>query len=302
MSFSKEFNYFTDRIDQFRFFYQKYSANLAKQIVIVVHGYGEHSGRYQNVINTFAGTNTSLYLMDNRGHGRSEGQRGHVMSFTQYLDDLHEFVRIVETHEPRLPIFFVAHSMGANIVANYLTQRKDDFAGAVLASPGFQIGVDISKTKEWFAKIMSHLFPWASIPSGLDISMLSHDPQVSQMYQNDPLTHDKVSARWFTEYVKFGNLAIRNASYIRCPILVLQGAEDHLIAPEGARTFFQNIEHSDKTMHWLEGFYHEIFHEVEKEKPLYLLKEWILQRSSLLSSANLEQAQPDHLLRAKSKK
>lgn len=268
-------------------FYRKFIAPDAKRTIIIVHGLGEHSGRYMNVVNFFKNKNTNFYLIDNRGHGKSEGARGHILLFGHYLDDLRIFVEKVREEESEHDIFLLGHSMGGNIIANYLIQRDSFFTGAIFSAPGFRIAAKINPLKEAVGKIMSNVLPQLSLKNDLNTSHLSHDSQVVEEYENDPLVHDKVSARWFTQFLWAGNFAVENANAIRCPVLVMQGSEDLLIDPDGAKKFFQNLSVKKKELHLYQDFYHEIFNEVEKEKPLATMEKWVDERCADKDMHNL---------------
>lgn len=271
---------FVSGFTDIKVFYRRYIAKDAKRTIIVVHGLGEHSGRYMNLVNYFKDKQTNFYLIDNRGHGQSQGQRGHIILFGQYLDDLRIFVEKVreEESEREHDIYLLGHSMGGNIVANYLIQRDSYFTGAILSGPGFKIAAPMNPLKTIAGKVLSNAIPFLSLSNGLTTSHLSRDLDVVKEYEKDSLVHDRVTTRWFTQYLWAGNFAIRNAKFIKCPVLILQGGDDKIVASSGSQAFYNNLTIKEKEIHIFDNFYHEIFNEIEKEKPLSAIEEWIKKR------------------------
>lgn len=261
-----------------KIFYRQYLAQDADKTVIVVHGLGEHSGRYQNLIEYFQGKKTNFCLIDNRGHGRSEGKRGHVQLFGQYLDDLRIFVEEIREAHYNYDLFLLGHSMGGNIIANYLIQRDSYFSGAILSGPGFKIAAKINPLKAVAGKLLSNFVPELSLSNDLNTAHLSHDPAVVQAYENDSLVHRRVTARWFTQFIWAGEFALNNARFIKCPVLLLQGKADQLVDPNGAEIFYQNLTVADKKIHLFDGLYHEIFNEPEKAAVFDIMENWMNQR------------------------
>jgi len=274
MSYKFQEGYIQDFSDT-RIYFRKYITEKANKTIIAVHGVGDHSGRYMNLVKHFNKKKTNFYLIDNRGHGKSDGKRGHILLFGQYLDDLRIFVDKVREEATHHDIFLLGHSMGGNIVANYLIQRDSYFTGAILSAPGFKIAAKVNPVKKVMGELMSKIWPGLTMPSGLDTSHLTHDKKVITEYENDPMVHDKVSARWFTQFVWAGEFAIRNAKFIHCPVLVMHGSDDKIVSVDGSKEFYKNLETKKKDIELYEGFYHEIFNEIEKEKPLSTLEKWI---------------------------
>ncbi|MBF0240344.1 MAG: alpha/beta fold hydrolase [SAR324 cluster bacterium] len=271
----EETQYFKDRFSNSRLFYRKFLVADANRVMVVVHGVGEHSYRYLNLIKHFTARQTNMYLMDNRGHGRSEGPRGHIDAFTQYLDDLYQFLEIVRQAEPGKPVFLLGHSLGGNIVGNYITQREQNFAGVILSAPGFAPGFDVPVVKKLLGQLTSQYVPTLALPTGLESSGLSRDPKVIEDYDNDPLVHDLVSSRFYTEYTRYGQLAVANADMIKCPLLVIQGTADSTVSIPQVEKFFNNLTVKDRQIEWFDGFYHECFNDIGKEQVFDILEKWV---------------------------
>ncbi|MGK5092350.1 lysophospholipase [Deltaproteobacteria bacterium TL4] len=272
---TEDSHYFKERWTGLRLFYRSYLVEDAEKVLIVSHGLGEHSERYLNLVNYFAPRKTNLYLIDHRGHGRSQGQRGHVDSFNQYLDDFHEFVEMIRDKEPNRKLFLLGHSMGGSIAANYLIHREQNFAGAVLSSPAFAPGFPVPKLKQIAGALTSRSVPTLSLPTGLDSNLISHDPAVVKAYDEDPFVHGVVSSRWFSEYMTYGERAVNNADLIRCPVLIIQGSSDTMVSVEKVQQFYRNLTTVDQQMEWFEGYMHECFNEIGKEKVFEALERWL---------------------------
>ncbi|MGB9736346.1 MAG: lysophospholipase [bacterium] len=266
---------FTKAKDGMQLFYRYILADKPKASVFIVHGLGEHSGRYENVINTL--TDYNLFLLDLRGHGRSAGKRGHVMHFDEYLDDVdalrNELKSLVKGKS-----FILGHSMGGLIVLRYAIYRSDGLSGVVSSGPLLGVNVEVPKIKAMLGRVIAGIWPALSMSNEIDTNKLSHDKAVVDAYNNDPLVHTKVSARWYIEMVKAMEDTNANADKLTLPCLIMHGSEDALTNPQSSKAFFEKAGSKDKTYKLYEGYYHEIFNEIDKQKPLSDMLEWINKR------------------------
>lgn len=247
-----------------------------RAIVILSHGLGEHLGRYEWVAEHLNARGFGAFALDHRGHGHSGGRRGHVLSFNEYLADLDAFRRReVEAKFGALPRFLLGHSLGGLIAARYAEEHGAGLTGLILSSAALRVDVTEPAIKLALGRFMSKVLPILTLGNGLDPNMISHDRKVVTDYINDPLVHDRVSARWYTEFTRNIELVQARAEAISIPILVMQSAEDKLVAPRGAPEFFGRLTVADKTLQVWNGFYHEMFNEVERQKPMDLTLQWI---------------------------
>lgn len=261
-------------------YWQSWIPDTIRAVCIICHGLGEHSGRYEHVALKLGDEDIASFALDHRGHGKSKGRRGHVNSFGDYVSDVDSLRCRVEERFEDIPKFLIGHSMGGLIAANYAIVHGNGLSGLVLSSAALRVDVDASPVKLALGKVFSRLLPWITMSNELDPKMISHDEKVVELYENDPLVHDRVSARWFTEFMAAMDTAHEGARQISFPVLVMQSGEDALVAPRGAGEFFDRLAVEDKTLkHW-EGFYHEMFNEVEREKPLSFMIDWIEERLS----------------------
>ena len=230
----------------------------------IVHGLGEHSERYNHVGDYFAKRGYAVFAIDLRGHGRSEGRRGHINHFDEYLDDAQSLVDYTQSQAPNLPLFLLGHSMGGLIALTYALKRPQGLAAVIASGPGLRMRMEVPAWKITLGKAMSSVFPSLSMPNGIDPNHISRDPKIVAAYISDPLNHDKVTARWYTEFVNAGEWALQNADKLSIPALILQGGDDPIVDPGGAKAFFDGIRHNNKRHIEYPGLYHEILNEPEK--------------------------------------
>jgi alpha-beta hydrolase superfamily lysophospholipase len=164
-----------------------------KAVVCLVHGLGEHSGRYTHVAEAFCRAGIALFAADTRGHGRTGGIRGHFPSIEAVMQDIDLLLSQARQRYPGLPLVLYGHSLGGVLVLHYALSRKPALQGVIATSPGLRTALEQQPLKIWAAKVLGALAPKLTLPSGLDANALSHDPSVIEAYKNDPLNHDKVS-------------------------------------------------------------------------------------------------------------
>jgi alpha-beta hydrolase superfamily lysophospholipase len=247
----------------------------AKAVLLVVHGLGEHSGRYKNVVDHFVPLEYAVYGLDHIGHGKSEGKREIVARFEDFTDTLTIFYKLVTGWQPGKPVFLLGHSMGGLIATCYLLDHQADFKGAVISAPAIKIAESITPTTITLSKILSKLAPGMGMLA-LDASNICHDPQVVSAYVNDPLVfHAKTPARLAAEMLR-GMLRVdAEVSKISLPFIVVQGSEDKLVDPRGAQMLYDRASSTDKTIKVYEGLYHEVFNEPERARVLADVETWL---------------------------
>jgi len=243
--------------------------------LVIVHGLGEYSGRYQHVAQYFTERNFAVFAADLRGHGKSTGQRGHIDTFQNYLDDVTALIAFAKEKTPDRPLFLMGHSMGGLIVLDYALRMPQGISAVVASGPGLRAKMKVPAWKVTMANLMSNLLPKLSMPNGIDPHHISRDSAVVQKYIADPLVHDKVSARWYTEFVNTGDWVLQHAKSMNVPTLVLQGGADPIVDPTGARDFFEAMTIADKKHIEYPNLYHEILNEPEKMTVLNDIDAWL---------------------------
>lgn len=256
-------------------FYQIWEPDSpAEALLLLVHGAGEHSGRYRALASWFCARGIAVAAIDHSGHGRSQGRPGYIESFDVFVDDLAVFHRHVKTAYPRLPQFIVGHSLGGLIAAHYLLRQQATFTGAVFSGPL----VSIEPAPGFLQRSIIRLLAWAVPRLGIlqvDPQGVSRDPAVVAAYTADPLVfHGRMSARQLREMFDAMALLQREAGRITLPLLVLHGERDQLAAPAGARFLAAAAGSRDTTLKIYPGLQHEIFNEPEHEQVWQDLFAW----------------------------
>lgn len=249
-----------------------------KAVLLLVHGLAEHSGRYLNLVEHFVPKGYAIYALDHYGHGKSAGERVYVPRFEVFTDTIKDIFDQIQANNPDKPVFIVGHSMGGLITADYLLDHQDELAGAVLSGPAVKKPDNISAFTVTLSRLLSKLVPKAGVVQ-LDAKAVSRDPAVVQAYINDPLVYTgKTTARLSAEMLRALLRIQAQASQIKLPVLIMQGSEDQLVDPSGARDFYHAISSSDKTLRMYAGLYHEIFNEPEHPQVLSEMESWLEER------------------------
>ncbi len=246
-----------------------------RAVIAIVHGIGDHSGRYLNIVNHLVSSEYAVYGFDLRGHGNSPGQRGHIDSWVEYRIDLLNFIKVIKAQQSRRLIFLMGHSMGALIALDYILSENDRLAGMIISgAPIEPVGV-AKPYKVALARILSRIYPRFPIGLGLDDNAISRIPSVVESYQDDPLVHGKISARWGTELLSALESVKMHVEDISIPLLMIHGEADRLNSAEGAKKFFDRIRAYDKEFICYPAGYHELHNDLDNETMLSDLLDWI---------------------------
>jgi acylglycerol lipase len=243
--------------------------------VVIVHGLGDHCGRYGNLVNHLVPLGYAVYGLDHIGHGASEGKRTYIERFTDFTETLDRYVRMVKGWQPDIPLFLLGHSLGGLIATVYLLEHQDEFRGAVLSAPAVKVGESIPRAAIAATRILSALAPRLGV-SALDARTVSSDPLVVRAYLEDPLVfHGKTPARTGAEALKAIARVSAEAHVLTLPLLIMQGGADRLSDPNGARMLFDAVASPDKTLRIYPGLHHEVFNEPEREQVLGDVASWL---------------------------
>jgi alpha-beta hydrolase superfamily lysophospholipase len=232
--------------------------------VLIVHGFAEHSGRYEHVGRWLAERGFATHAYDHLGHGRSSGTRCHLERFDEYLDDLAHVLAMVRKDAPRLPMFLIGHSMGGLIAAKFVCDRKPDVAGVVLSGPALAVAQGRARVQMWLARTLRLFVPRMRMASGLDLEGLASDPSVLERYLADPLVEEKLTISLAAELMSaVEHTALRGAE-MTPPLLILHGSDDTLCAPSGSERFARAAPRGRFVIY--PGLRHEIFNEPSQEE------------------------------------
>lgn len=247
-----------------------------KAVVCLVHGLGEHCGRYEHVAATLTDTGFAVLAFDQRGHGRSEGKRGFIPSYDALMNDIGVLLEQAGKRYPGKPQALYGHSLGGNEVLNYALRRKPALAGVVATSPGLRTAFKPPTAQLAAGKVMNRIYPAFTLPNGLDVTAISRDPAVVEAYQKDPLVHDRLSARLGVAILETGEWALARAGQFPLPLLVMHGTADRITSHQASDEFATRAPNS--TLKLWDGLYHETHNEPEKDEVLGFLAGWLLGR------------------------
>jgi acylglycerol lipase len=243
----------------------------------VVHGLGEHAGRYARFAEAMAKHGMSTYALDLRGHGESEGQRGHVDSWSQWTDDVSAFVGYVEGLAGT-EVVPVGHSFGgAALLSTVLAGRLPKSRRFVVSSPALKLRLKPPAWKVAVAPFASKIVPRLTMDNEVDPASVSRIPEVVAAYRGDPLVHNRISSRMWMEWQNATAEILQRAPQIEIRFLILAGTDDPLIDPEGSRRLHEQAS-SLSELHMLEGRYHEPFNDLGSDEVFQLIADWV-QRS-----------------------
>ena len=257
--------------------YYQVSVPQDKPIVgcmVWVHGMGEHSGRYDWYINEFGKLGFASIAFDLFGHGKTTGKRGHVKSYDHLLACIDTAITEAEKLVLRHQIFLYGHSMGGNIVANYLLDRNPNLGGIILSASALKLAFEPSSLLIFIGNLTRKIMPGFTQPNGLNPNDLSRDPQVVEAYINDPLVHNRVSSELGLSLLERGKSALQRAVDFKpnVPVLVLHGAEDKIASPAGSKQFAEALQ---AKFILYPNLFHEIHNEPEKNQVLGDVVNWI---------------------------
>lgn len=252
----------------------------ARRAVVLVHGLAEHSGRYDHVGAWLSARDCAVHAYDHRGHGHSEGPRGHVTAFAELLDDLEGFLKVVRQEHPDLPLVLVGHSMGGLVTTALLAERKPDVACAVVSGPALEMPEHVSPGRRRVARALRRLLPRLRMTAGLAPEDLSRDPEVVRAYADDPLVFRRVTVSLATELLEAIARTAGSAFRVQVPMLLLHGEADRLCPARGSRAFHAQLRGPGHRLRLYPQLRHEIFNEPEHEQVLEDLLDWLLDREA----------------------
>lgn len=250
-------------------------AQAPKAVLVLVHGYAEHSGRYDYVGRRFAEAGYATHALDQRGHGRADGERALVSSMDEFLDDLDVFIaRTRAKYAARTPMFILGHSMGGAIVALHAIERRPDVRG-VLLSGAAAAGGDKLGMRGWLLVKLGRLFRKLPLIK-LDGSAVSRDPEIVRLYDSDPLNYrGRMKAGLLSALIVGSQRIARGRGALAYPLLVMHGTEDALVPSFASTNLYEAAASQDKTLRLYEGLYHEILNEPERDRVVADIVEWM---------------------------
>lgn len=249
-----------------------------KAVLILVHGLAEHSNRYVGIANYFTEQGYAVYALDHEGHGHSQGLRGYINSFDDFLTTLDQYLNNIANQHPGKKLFLVGHSMGGVISSAYLLEHQQKLAGCILSGAALATGDVISPLQKVMLNTLSKVLPKLPVLQ-LEANDVCHDPAVVEAYKNDPhVFTGKIRVRLITEILRTADRVLKYAANISLPMLILHGGDDKMASPSGSEKLYAGISSSDKTLKIYPGLYHEIFLEPEKLEIYATIHTWLEQK------------------------
>lgn len=247
--------------------------------IFLLHGLGEHSGRYAHLGAFFARHGISFHAIDLRGHGNSEGRRGDVPSIEAYHKDTDSFLDSIPANQA-LPRFLFGHSLGAILAISYGIRRKPSLDGLICSGLALHNALELQSAKVAAVKILGRLIPRVTIASGLEQAALSRDAAVVEEYKNDPLVHDQASLGWGSEILREVAFIWEHACELQVPSLLMHGNKDRVAYSSSSIEIAQLVK-TDCTLKIWDEMYHEIHNEYDRQQVLEFMLGWIKDHSVL---------------------
>ncbi len=246
----------------------------SKKTILLIHGLGEHSGRYERWAKLFVEEGFNFLTFDLRGHGRSSGKRAYAKSLDILLDDIDLLFTKAEKMFKNSKFVLYGHSMGGNLVLNHVICRNHPVDALIASSPWLKLPKEPPGPVLAIASIASRFFPKLTLKSNLDLNNRSHDPEVEKEFQKDPLNFKKISFRLFNEMYKAGYHASRNVYKINYPFLLMHGTEDKITSHRASENYVMNTSSKTKLKLW-EGQYHELHNELIYKEIFDFIIDWL---------------------------
>lgn len=248
-----------------------------KALVALVHGLGEHTGRYEHVAKAFTDAGYAMVGFDLRGHGKSTGIRGHFPSLDAVMQDIRNFFVFLTQRYPQIPQFLYGHSLGGLLVLTYTLKHGAGLKGVIATSSGLRSPLTEQKLKLLIVRLLGSLAPTALLPSGLETAAISHDPAVIERYMADPLNHDRVSLAFGKTGLVATEYAWSHAEQFQPPLLLMHGTADRITYSHGSADFAKLAakQNQDVTVKLWDDLYHELHNEPQKEQAIQFMIDWL---------------------------
>jgi alpha-beta hydrolase superfamily lysophospholipase len=245
----------------------------AKAAIVISHGWSEHVGRYRELVNWFTGHGYEVHALDHRGHGKSDGKRGHVRRWLDYARDL----ELLRSNVQQDKQYLIGHSMGGMISVLHSLEYPDQFSALALSGPATDLSIELPKIKLFLGKTMSSWLPRLSMSNDIDPYVVCSDTQVVEDYIADPFTHGKVTARWFNEYIHTIKRVKEDAKLIKTPLAIWHGEGDVLVEPWVSENFYEVLTMKDRQRKIVDNALHEILLEPTWSETAEEMKSWLEQ-------------------------
>jgi alpha-beta hydrolase superfamily lysophospholipase len=262
--------------DQLNIYAKHWKAAQPKAVVCIVHGLGEHINRYNHVADYFTANGFSCLGNDRRGHGQSEGPRGHVPKFDNFLMEVKHLLATAKAHYKDLPVFLYGHSMGGNIVLNYLIEKQPNIRAAIVTGSWIRLVSPPPALLVQVANVVKRFAPTVGKSNELNAKHLSRDPDCCTDYENDPLVHARVSLGMGACMLDAAKRIDQFSGELSVPLLAMHGGDDQITDPTGTSELAKRLT-SEVTLEIWQGGYHEIHNDLIKDEVIRYMVDWMTQ-------------------------
>ena len=263
-----------ESFDSTELYFKKDIPDAPKAIIVIVHGLCEHLGRYDYLTKRFNEFGYGVYRFDNRGHGKSGGEKGYIDDFMFFIDDANVLVDVAKKDYPDLPLFMLGHSMGGFIAAGYGVKYPNRLTGQILSGAA----TILLPIFEGLKNVDFNADPRVKVPNDLS-SVISRDEEVVKAYDHDPLVLKETNQKLLGEtFVKGPAWLEENIKSYTYPCLILHGDDDRIVIAEASKWLFKEISSKDKELKLYKGFFHEILNEKDKEMVIEDIRVWVDKR------------------------
>ena len=249
--------------------------NPCDAAVCLVHGLGEHCGRYQQLAENFARAGLALITFDLRGHGCSQGRQGHAPNYAALLSDIGLLLKEARSRFPGAPRFLYGHSLGGNLVIDYALKRRPPIAGLIASAPLLRLANTPPAWKAGLIRTLNALHLQPALRSGMEQAALSRNPEIVKAYRNDPLVHDRITPALAETMINEGRWCLEHAEKLSLPLLLMHGGADRITSPEASSDFAERTNRCTLKI-WPES-YHELHNEPNRDELFAVVQSWILQ-------------------------
>jgi len=245
-----------------------------KALINLIHGIGEHSGRYADMAEYFTGKGIAVYAIDYRGHGLSEGKRGHFPSYESVMQDIDALMEFSSKDSNIENVFIYGHSLGGNLVTNYVLRRKPAIKGVIVSAPWLKLAVPVPAFLQAISRLLKKIYPSFTKKNDLKTTDLSRNTSNVENYEKDELVHPYISISTFVEASDAAEWALNNKKLLQMPMLLMHGSDDKITSPEGSKLFAENNELVELKI-W-DNLYHEIHNEDNKQEIYDYVINWVI--------------------------
>jgi alpha-beta hydrolase superfamily lysophospholipase len=250
----------------YKLYGQGWSPMEVKGVVIIVHGFNEHSSRYADAAERLTKSGYAVLALDQFGHGKTEGKRGHTPSYDAFLDSIQIMLDEANKRFPDAKKYLWGHSMGGGIVINFLLRRNPKINAAVATGPLLKLAFEPPAFKVFLASMMKNIYPAFTEKAEIESSGISRDAAEVRKYNADPYNHGKITAGTFFGFFEAGKWALEHAGELKTPLLLMHGTADRLTSFEGTKEFASKAPKNLVTLKLWEGYYHELHNEPEPDR------------------------------------